>query len=354
MESGNKVVGLVVLGLIVGVVGFFGRAHFVHLFAHEPAAAVTSGKSLAVGGRVIVEAFGKPYIAEDALDKKLQQMLQSSPSTRGMDAATLPAGAKVKFLKDWVNFLLIKDVWGKEHNVENDAAFKKRYDDAVEALKDSLIIDAFVQDLKKDVSVSDEEVSEEYHSNKDRFIKTPGGVNCAVVEFSDAASAKALQKQAQDASSLSEFQRLAVDGKFSALGFVDVSGASSNAHVAKLPTEVKRVIFGKHSESVVFVPAEDSYYVVFMSERREPQFHSLDRIGGQLKSELEESKHLESLNNALESLRNKANLVIKMDVLGAPVGNQPRVLTKEELAAVIEQEEAAAMADDAAFADANG
>lgn len=358
MESGNKVVGLVVVVFLVGAVGFFYRSNIEKLLKHgsSSAPASTHDSSLAVGGRVVVEAFGKPYIAEDALNNKLQQMLQSSPVTRSMDPATLPAPAKINFLKDWINFLLIKDIWGKQHNVENDSAFQKRYNDAVEALKDSLIIDAFVQDLKKTISVSDDDVVAEYQSNKDRYLKTPGGASCSVVEFADAALARSLQHQAESVSSMDEFKSL-VDGmgagKLTSLGFVDGRGAASQAGLSKLPAEVRRVVLGKHAESVVLVPVKDSYFVIFMTEKKAPQFHELEQISSQVKAMLEETKQREALENALADLRDSANLVIKTDVLGVSAENQPRVLSKEELAAALQADDVALSDEDMVMDDAS-
>ncbi len=344
MESGNKFVGVVVFSLFVGVAGYFGRSHITQFFHREPVVVdVVNDKNLAVGGRVIVEAFGKPYIAEDALNQKLQQMLQSSPMTRSMDTATLPPAAKLNFLKDWINFLLIKDVWGKQQNIEGDAAFKKRYADASEALKDSLIIDAFVQDLKKDVVVSDEDIRAEYDANKSQYIKRPGGANCAVVEFDGTESARMLEDRACSASSMSEFKKMVDEmgaGKFTALGFVDQKGSESNSALAKMPAAVRKVLLGRHDESVVLVPSGSSYFVVFMADRKAPQYHEFSQISDQIKGRLEELKQRDALEQALEGLRNSANLVIKADVLGASASNQPRVLSKEELMAAIQENEA--------------
>ena len=343
MESANKS-ALFVLLLLLGVGVFLGRTHIMNLVHGKSAAASPSGSSLMQGGAVLVEAFGKPYISENAFNKKLEQMLQASPYTRSMDIATFPAEAKAKFLKDWVNFLLIKDIWGKEHNIEQDAAFQKRCEESMEALKDSLIIDAFVQDLKKKVIVSDDEISVEYHSNKDRYTKSQGGAHFVVAEYPELQAAKMLQQMAGGLKNAEEFIALVErnkDATYTDLGFVDSKSASIDAEIAKFPTEVRKVLFGRGKEAAVHIATTGKQFVVFACERKAADFFELDEIRPQVKMMLEETKQKEALEKTLEEMNTQANLVVKTEVWG----DQPRVLSKEDLLKAIAQSEGAADAD---------
>lgn len=342
MESANKS-ALIVLVVLLSVCGYVWRGKLVGLFNHHAAhlsanTANTGESSLLQGGAVVVEAFGKPYVSENAFNKKLDQMLQSSPYTKNMDPSNFPAEAKAKFLKDWVNFLLIKDIWGKESNIENDPAFKKRFEESAEALKDSLIIEAYVQSLKKKIAVSDEEVGVEYHSNKDRYVKSVGGARFVVSEFADAAPARALQQQCDKCVSADDFINASRDAdKVTDLGFVDSRGAGANDDVAKLPMEVRRIIFGRHKDTNFHVLAGGKHYVIFVAEKKDPEFFELDDIRPQLKMMLEENKQKEELEHALAEMSAKANLVFKTEIWG----NQPRVLSKNQLRAAMEQDDVA-------------
>lgn len=343
MESGNKVVGLALVVLVAGAAGFFGRNHFAKILKNKSESAPVAGKSLVTGGRVIVEAFGKPYISEDALNQKLEQMLQSSPSTRGMDVSLLPPVAKVGFLKDWINFLLIKDVWGKEKDFAHDAVFQKRLAEGIEALTDSLIVDSFVQDLKKNVVVSSEEIGVEYHSNKDQYLKAPAGAICAVVEYSDEAAAQNLVEKASKVELMSDFQALADSvpgGTFMPLGFVGGQGSGRNSQLEQLPMEVRYVVSEKHDQHCQLVSVDASHYVIFMADRKPARFKELDDASPEIASKLEEMKHRNALEAALEDLRTKANLVVNTEIFGAQKRPQPRVLSKQELAQAIQEEEA--------------
>lgn len=362
MESANKS-ALFVLVVLLGIGLYVGRDHIQNLWLKSTQDASSGSKlvaqqsntdskesSLLQGGAIVVEAFGKPYVSENAFNKKLDQMLQASPYTKNMDPSTFPAEAKAKFLKDWVNFLLIKDIWGKETNIENDPVFKKRFEESLEALKDSLIIEAYVQEIKKKISVSDEDVSVEYHSNKDRYVKSLGGANFVVSQHADISSAKALQQNAARFTKADAF----VDAAHAAgannvinLGFVDSRGSSMDGDIAKLPTEVRRIIFGRHSESCLHVTAGGKHYIVFASDRKSPEFFELDEIRSQLKMMLEETKQKDALEKALEEMTSRANLVLKTDIWDA----QPRVLSKQELQAAIEQDEASYSQEDSMMTD---
>ena len=349
MESANKsalFVLIVLLGAglymwrdrITGVLGSHSRATCVS------AVSAPKDSSLLQGGAVVFEAVGQPYFSENAFNKKLEQMLQASPYTKNMDPSTFPAEAKAKFLKDWVNFLLIKDIWGKEQNIENDANFKKRFEESIEALRDSLIIEAYVQDLKKKISVSDEEVGVEYHSNKDRYVKSLGGAHFVVSEHADVASAKTLQEQAErlnKADSFADLARRTGADNVVDLGFVDSRGTAMDGDIAKLPTEVRRIIFGRHKDSCLHVAAAGKHYIIFASDRKDPEFFELDEIRSQLKMMLEETKQKGALEAALEEMSARANLVFKTGIWD----KQARVLSKDELQAAIEQEEASQDAD---------
>ena|GEM_PF-2320479 len=349
MESANKS-ALVVLVMLLGVGMYVWRDHVVGLFGHPLATQSlvkpsSKASDLLQGGAVVVEAFGKPYVSENAFNKKLGQMLQASPYTKNMDPSTFPAEAKAKFLKDWVNFLLIKDIWGKERNIENDPTFKKRYEESVEALKDSLIIESYVQELKKKVTVSDEEVGVEYHSNKDRYVKSVGGAHFVVSEYSSAAAATELQQQCDGITTAEDFMEAAHNAgasKVTDLGFIDSRGSAAEGDVSKLPAEVRRIIFGRHKDSCFHVAAGGKNYVIFATERKASEFFELDEIRPQLKMMLEETKQKEALENALEEMSANARLVFKTEIWE----QQPRVLSKEELRAAVEQDEAEQYGDD--------
>ena len=333
MESSNKSL-LVVVFALVAVGAFFGRSHIMKFIHGNQRSTVQSfDNSLVQGGKVVVEAFGKPYVTEETFNKKLAQMLQASEYTKNMDLESFPAEAKVKFLKDWVNFLLIKDVWGKEHNIEQNAEFKRRYEESAEALKDSLIIDAFVQDLKKGITVSDDEVSVEYHSNKDNYLKSRGGAHYAVAEFSNNAKAKEFESQLSGVEAVKDFMALAenLDGKPVDLGLVDAKGSSLGVNINQYPIEVKRLFFAKHVRPVSFVIADNKQFVVFAAEKTASVYHELDEIRPKIQMYLEELRQKDALEIALQEMNAKSNLVIKEDVFVKKPKKQPKIMSKQQL-----------------------
>jgi hypothetical protein len=333
MESSNKALLFVVFSLIA-VGAFFGRSQIMKLINGSKRSVVKSfDNSLVQGGRVVVEAFGKPYVTEESFNKKLAQMLQASEYTKNMDLESFPAEAKLKFLKDWVNFLLIKDVWGKEHNVEKDPEFKRRYEESAEALKDSLIIDAFVQDLKKGIVVTDDEVSVEYHSNKDNYLKSRGGAHYAVAEFDNNAKAREFETQLSGIEEVKDFMSLAenLDGKPVDLGLVDAKGSSLGVNINQYPIEVKRLFFAKHVRPVSLVVADDKQFVVFATEKSAPVYHELDEIRPKIQMYLEELRQKDALEVALQEMNEKSNLVIKEEVFVKKPKKQSKVMSKKEL-----------------------
>ncbi|MBM3894143.1 hypothetical protein FJ366_00900 [Candidatus Dependentiae bacterium] len=338
MESSGK--SLLLIVVLLGAAGaFVGRKQLAVFFEMGKSSAQSAlmdseNVSLVQGGEILVEAFGKPYVSEEAFNKKLKQLLKSSQYTKEMDPETFPVDAKAKFLKDWVNFLLIKDVWGKEKNLEQDEAFKARCVESFEAIRDSLIIDTFVQSLKETIVVSDDDVAVEYSSNKDNYIKSRGGSRFAVAEFAIKAQAQKLQSQLSGVAETKDFAALAenLDGIPVEIGYIDGKGSSLNAVIGKYPTEVRRLFYAKTVDPVSLVSEGDRHYVVFATEKKSATYYELDEIAPRIKAMLEENLHKNALEKALDEMMKKANVTLHEDVFEKKSKSpKPRIINKKEL-----------------------
>ena len=296
-----------------------------------------SREGVAEGGRVLVRARGKAYVAEEPFNKKLAQMLQASPYTRGMDIATLPAEAKLNFLKDWVKFLLIRDVWGSEREIEKDADFQKKLAEHVSALKDSLVIDAFVNEVRKGISVSADDVKKEYEVNRERYVKAPGGARMASARVTDSEAADTLHKRARRLTSIDDFESLAnsVDGaEYSDHGLVNATYAYSA--LASLPQAVQRAMLDVDCPRSSVVQTDDGYWVIFCAEKRKAEYYAFDEIKDQIKGLLEETRQKEIIEEQVEKFSQSVNLEIDEAVFSSGQQNV-RVVTPEELAAAVKQ-----------------
>jgi hypothetical protein len=353
MESSIKslLFGVVLLG---AAGAFVARKQITQLFKKHSAvlkggASGLGDGSLVQGGDIVVEAGGKPYVSEEAFNKKLQQLLKSSAYTREMDSETFPAEAKSKFLKDWVNFLLIKDVWGKERNIEQDEEFKKRCEESFEAVRDSLIIDTFVQSLKDGITVSDDDVAVEYNSNKENYLKSRGGSRFAVAQFAKISEAQEFKEQLSGLTEVKDFMVLAehLNGMPVDLGYIDGKGSSLNAAISKYPIEVRRLLVAREVAPVSLVEDDGVAYVVFATEKKPATYYELDEIHTKIKALLEENLHKAALEKALSEMTQKANIVVHEEVFAKKNQKQkPRIMNKQELQSFNEELEEEESAED--------
>lgn len=283
-------------------------------------------------GQAIVTIDGKVVLTSQEFDTKLVQKLQSHPQTAQIPADSIPMVAKRQFLNELVRLSLINDVWGEKNKIEETPEFKKNLEEKIELLKESLVVEAFVNQLKGQISVTDAEVKADYAKNKDKYVKAPAAVNLTAISFDKKEAAVAFYDRAKAVPA--EFNGVAKrekGGKFKEFGRVDQLSA-------QVPTEVRNAALGAgKSPRVSLVTGKDGNWVIYVTDKKDAVHYELAEISNDLKAMLEANKFREELEARIEDIKKDAKIEINEEFFkekeqpGLPEG--ARILTAEQAAA---------------------
>lgn len=304
-------------------------------------------ESSAFAGDTLVTIDGKVVLTSNEFDAKLLQKLQSHPQTAQIPVETIPMAAKRQFLNELVRLSLINDVWGEKNKIEETPAFKKSLAEKIELLKESLVVEAFVNQLKTQISVSDADVKADYAKNKDKYVKVAAGVNLTGISFDKKEAAVGFYDRAKLAPA--EFNGMAKrekGGKFKEFGRVDQLSA-------QVPADVRNSALGAgKTPRVALVTGKDGNWVIYVTDKKEAVHYDLAEISNDLKAMLEANKFREELEGRIEEIKKDAKIEINEEFFvekeqpGLPEG--AKILTAEETAAAEEAEGALASAEEAA------
>jgi hypothetical protein len=258
--------------------------------------------------KVLVKVNGNPRITQNGLDEKLKQMLKADPMTEQLDPAAIPAIAKQKFLQDWLNIILIRDVWDKESGTSKSDDFKNALKDRTTALEDALIVEKFVDSLKTELVVKDSDIKKEYENNKERYAKVAGGVRAVGARFEDKDSAQAFADGLGELNSISDFQKSSSDNenaKYRDFGRVtkkETRGAPEKLVAAAVSASV-------YPSTKVVVDDKDTW-VMFVQDKVDAEYYSFDEVGPQIKGMLEGKNFNDLLNSRIEKFKKSADIEI--------------------------------------------
>ena len=283
-------------------------------------------------GEALVTIDGKVVITSDEFDKKLAQKLQSHPQTAQIPPEAIPMPAKRQFLNELVRLSLISDVWGKKNNVQESEEFKKSLSEKLELLKESLVVEAFVNELRSGISVTDAEVKADYEKNHDKYVKAQASVNVTAIAFDKKEAAVAFYDKAKVLPA--EFNATAKrekGGKFKEFGRVD----ELSHHV---PAEVRASALGAgKAPRVALVTGKDGNWVIYVTDKKSAVHYELEEIKADLKSMVEANKFRDALEARIEEIKKDAKVEINESFFkekeenGLPEG--AKILSAEEVAA---------------------
>ncbi|MCK4499225.1 hypothetical protein KAU11_01905 [Candidatus Babeliales bacterium] len=276
----------------------------------KPRQVVADTKSVSAkgSGAVLAEVRGKPVIMESAFNDKLRQMLQANAYTKDIDPGTVPAEAKIKFLNDWLNVVVIKEVWGVDNKVKESSDFRDELASRMEALEDALIVEKFVGTLRGELAVSDNDISREFNDNKERYTKVAGGVRVAGAKFSDKEKAQLFVNEV-GAKNISNFEKAAKENKDAEYrDFGRISDVAFRGAPNKL---AKKALATATFPEVGFVEVGDKEFWVFLSlDKKDSEFYNLDEVKPQIKAMLEEKHFGELLNARLEKFKEVSSVKV--------------------------------------------
>lgn len=284
--------------------------------AHKADKSSMSASNKEHTGTPLCSINGETVISENDFKEKMEQMLKSNPYFKGASADTLPAEIKQRFFKELVNQeLIVANATAK--NLENDAEFKKSYEDMVELVRKSLIVQFFEKGIYEKVNVSDSDVAKYFAENKKRFVKTPGGVLVNGVKFSSATQAQAfLDKAQKDPKNVEKLAQAEKDGSFKSFGRVSAEAAGLGGSMVPAPIKETALAFSSFP-AVEKVNVGKDTWVLVGEDKQETAYFDLEEIKPQVSNMLKQNKFKDELDKELKDLQGSMKIVVNEDYFKA-------------------------------------
>ncbi len=276
------------------------------LFKKKDTAKVTT--SVGKTGPVLLSINGKNLIWESDFKKSLTQMLQANPYFRGAGINALPMSIKKKFFDELVKQeLILRDA--ENQGVEGKAEFVKAYRELKRLAKRSLVIQFYEKGIFDSILVSDAEKDAHFKDNKDRFVKTPGGILVSGASFDSEKDADNLiadfnEKKVGAKDFLKEFDKMVKDDKDATFKNFGRIGEKAKGFGDETPAPVREVAYAlRKLPQVEKVKIGNQTWVVAASDKKETIFFDREEIDGQLANMLKNNKFREKLDKKIKDLQ---------------------------------------------------
>ncbi len=161
----------------------------------EPAKESTYGTQAAAPGETLLTLRNKPVITQASFEEYWQDLLKNDPQAEAM----LPfvPDARTKVFEHAVTEKLVQE-WISATGKDKDAEYQKKLKKQVELAQRMVALQAFQEDVLKNVDTSDAALEKFYNENKDKnsffqrepFLAAPKGIKLQAVQFSDEKQAK--------------------------------------------------------------------------------------------------------------------------------------------------------------------
>ncbi len=255
---------------------------------------------------------GETVISEGDFKEKMEQMLKSNPYFKGASADTLPAEIKQRFFKELVNQeLIVANATTK--GITNSAEFIKAYEDMVDLVKKSLIVQFFEKGIYEKVNVSDSDVAKYFEENKKRFVKTPGGVLVNGVKFSSAVQAQAfLDKAKKDPKNVEKLAQAEKGGSFKSFGRVSAEAAGFGGSMVPAPIKETALAFTSFPAVEKVTVGKDTWIIVG-EDKQETAHFDLEEIKPQVSNMLKQNKFKDELDKEIKELQGSMKVIVNDD-----------------------------------------
>lgn len=266
-------------------------------------------------GVVLCKLNGNPVINEADFNSKINQMLQANPYFRGAGAQSLPPAIKRRFFDELIKEeLVIADA--TKSNLEQDAEFKKAFEDMQKLMKRSLIVQFFEKRIYDGIVIPDAEVEAHYNENKERYVKSAGGVLVGAVRFDTDREADAFESKAKSADSYEDFEKIAKEknAQFRSFGRLNNKEAANDYQTEGAPEQIKETALAAHHYPLITkVKVGKDIWVIHASDKKEAEMFDLNEIKPQVINMLKNNKFREKLDEEIKNLRSKMSIDVNED-----------------------------------------
>jgi hypothetical protein len=303
---------------------------------------------------VLLTIDGTPVLRKAEFLDFCQQAMKANPYLASFGIVsyeTAPEPIKKQLFDAVVGQKLIT-CWGVEKNVENSAEYQDMYAKMADQLRQALISQSFEKEIFEAITVSDEEILEEFNRSRDQMIKDPGSVTVVGVSFSDEEKAKVFF----DLVARKEEATLARLAKESNVDVTDLGTISLDLRApatAPVTVGMKRALSVlKDGEYYAQAREGNEHWVLQVVDRVKPTYLSFDEVKEQVATQVRHEKFKVVREARVNELHNAHKVEIDDSSLAG--GQDPFALLQQMLAGqggmtpeILEELQAAAQAEEA-------
>jgi len=281
---------------------------------------------------VLLKIDGTPVLRKAEFLDFCEQAMKANPYLASfgiMSYETAPEQIKKQLFDAVVGQKLIT-CWGVEKNVEHSAEYKDMYAKMAEQLRQALISQSFEKDIFEAITVSEEEVLEEFNRSRDQMIKDPGSVKVVGVSFADEEKAKVffdLVARKEEAT----LARLASESHADVVELGTVSLDLRAPAAAPVTIGMKRALSSlKDDEYYAQTREGNVHWVLQVVDRVKPTYLSFDEVKDQVASQVRHEKFKVVREARVNELHNAHKVEIDDSSLAG--GQDPFALLQQMLA----------------------
>jgi len=264
------------------------------------------------GSIVLCTINNEPVIKESEFLSSLNQMIQANQYFRGASAESLPKELQRKFFDQLATQALIEK-YSVKNSIEKDPEFIKAYEETEKLLKRSLMVQMFEKKLYDGIKVSDEDIQKHYAENKDRFVKSAGGVLVAGARFDTDEAAQAFLAKAK--ADVNAFDKLVKDEKGAKFrDFGRVSKEAKNPQYDVVPGPIKDTALGLTKlPAVDKVKVGKEYWVIKAWDKKDAEIFDLAEIKQHIEAMLKNNLFKDALDKQLQDIKGDFKMTVNED-----------------------------------------
>jgi parvulin-like peptidyl-prolyl isomerase len=249
--------------------------------------------------RRLVAVVGEKMIYESELRNKYIHRASARPD---LDARTI----LLNTLSDQIQSSLLRQAALKQNFGAKEAVAT-----AVKSFEDSLLVDAYLQDvIQSSITITDEEVKAYYDSHRDNFHEPPMLRIATLTRNSEAEAAADYETIKGGADFAWLTRRNSTDDAASTGGVRDwIRGDALALDVYQVLDTLKP---GEVSRPTKY---DGKWTLIQIVDRREGTIKTLDQVSGGIRAQVERQKQLAAIDKAIQSLRASANIRIMEETI---------------------------------------
>lgn len=267
---------------------------------------------------VLVKVDGKPVVYKKAFLEFAEQALKANPYLANFGITSYeaaPAPIKEQLIEAMVQQQLVTN-WAHDEGIANTDQFQEDFAKTCEQVKQALLAQTFEKQILDTITVTDQEIEQEYQTTRERFVKGYGSLTVVGASFTDQAQAD----QFHDAVAVQQvgaFNQVAEQMGALVKEFGKISRDPRVAMSGDVPFNVRKAVFSLEDDHYFARAQEgDAYWVLQVVDRERAEYMSFEEVAPQVAEMVKANKFRTARDERLAELRGQHTVDIDTSSLG--------------------------------------